>query len=200
MRISIPTTDKTRNWPAYTEALKCRGSLTIWFDPEMIWDAAPTGGRGRQQSYSDAAIQTCLSMNVLFGMALRQTTGFVESLLRLVDLDWKVSHFKTLRRPFRRDRPHRRKDRPRQDGPCLLGRPARRAAHWAGRLQGRTELGRHGAAGQVAGIGHQAFFEARRRRHVLDPVGRPRSARLLLTAHCRRRAKRPHGNVQHRRR
>jgi hypothetical protein len=83
----IPPTYKTRNWPAYNEALKRRGSLTIWFDPEMSWDAAPTGRRGRQQTYSDAAIQTCLSMKVLFGMALRQTTGFVESLLRLVGLN-----------------------------------------------------------------------------------------------------------------
>jgi hypothetical protein len=53
----------------------------------MSWDAAPSGGRGRQQTYSDAAIQTCFTMKVLFGMALRQTTGFVESLLRLVGLD-----------------------------------------------------------------------------------------------------------------
>ena len=57
-----PSTHKTRNWPAYNEALKRRGSLTIWFDPEMSWDAVPTGRRGRQQTYSDAAIQTCLSM------------------------------------------------------------------------------------------------------------------------------------------
>ena len=76
-----PPTYRTRNWPAYNEALRRRGSLTIWFDPEMRGKAMPTGRRGRQQSYSDAAIQTCLSsMKVLFGMALRQTTGFVESL------------------------------------------------------------------------------------------------------------------------
>lgn len=78
---------KTRNWPAYNEALKRRGSLTIWFDPAMTWEATPTGKRGRQPDYSDAAIQTCLTMKVLFGMALRQTTGFVESLLRLIGLD-----------------------------------------------------------------------------------------------------------------
>ncbi|RAK24144.1 DDE family transposase [Salipiger aestuarii] len=48
----------------------------------MIWEAAPTGRRGRQPDYSDAAIQTCLTMKVLFGMALRQTTGFVESVLK----------------------------------------------------------------------------------------------------------------------
>ena len=64
----------------------------------MIWEAAPTGKRGRQPEYSDAAIQTCLTMKVLFGMALRQTTGFVESLLRLIDLDWAVPNFSTLSR------------------------------------------------------------------------------------------------------
>jgi len=47
-----PPTYKTRNWPAYNEALKRRGSLTIWFDPAMIWEATPTGKRGRQPDYS----------------------------------------------------------------------------------------------------------------------------------------------------
>ena len=64
----------------------------------MSWDAVSTGRRGRQQSYSDAAIQTCLSMKVLFGMGLRQTTGFVESLLQLVGLNWTVPGFSTLSR------------------------------------------------------------------------------------------------------
>jgi hypothetical protein len=58
---NIPTC-KTRNWPSHNEALKRRGSLTIWFDPAMTWDAAPTGKRGRQADYSDAAIQACLTM------------------------------------------------------------------------------------------------------------------------------------------
>ena len=69
-----PPAYKTRNWTAYNKALKRRGSLTIWFDPEMMRAAAPTGKRGRQPDYSDSAIQTCLTMKVLFGMALRQTT------------------------------------------------------------------------------------------------------------------------------
>ena len=62
-----------------------------------IWDRN-SGRRGRQQTFSDAAIQTCLTMKVLFGMALRQTTGFVESLLRLIGLDWSVPDFSTLSR------------------------------------------------------------------------------------------------------
>ena len=93
-----PPTYKIKNWRAYNEALKRRGSLTIWFDPEMTWAARPTGKRGRQPTYSDAAIQTCLTMKVLFGMALRQTTGFVESLLQLSGLDWSVPDFSTLSR------------------------------------------------------------------------------------------------------
>ena len=89
---------KTLNWPAYNEALKRRGSLTIWFDPCMAWAAKSTGKRGRQPVYSDAAVQTRLTMKVLFGMALSQSIGFVESLLCLIGLDWDVPDFSTLSR------------------------------------------------------------------------------------------------------
>ncbi|WP_332909035.1 transposase, partial [Paracoccus binzhouensis] len=75
---------KTGNGSAYNEVLKRRGLLTIRFDPAMTWKATPTGRRGRQQTCSDTAIRTCLRMKVLFGMARRQATGFVESLLQLV--------------------------------------------------------------------------------------------------------------------
>ncbi|MCE8433988.1 transposase, partial [Rhodovulum sulfidophilum] len=86
-------------------ALKRRGSLTIWFDPEMTWEAKPTDKRGRQPTCSDAAVQTCLTMKVLLGMvdigaplvrakmSTRQMAGFVESLLQLAGLDWSVPDF-----------------------------------------------------------------------------------------------------------
>ncbi|VDC16567.1 hypothetical protein PARPLA_00005 [Rhodobacteraceae bacterium THAF1] len=64
----------------------------------MTWEATPTGKRGRQRTYSDRAIQTCLTITVLFDLALRQTTGFVESLLQLSGLDWTVPDFSTLSR------------------------------------------------------------------------------------------------------
>lgn len=41
-------------------------------------------------------------MKVLFGMPLRQTTGFVQSLLQLVGLDWPVPDFSTLCRRQRK--------------------------------------------------------------------------------------------------
>ena len=103
---------KTLNWPAYDKAIKRRGSLSIWFDLEMMWAAKPTDKRGRQPVYSGEedqktvrgtvfptnAVQTCMTMKLLFGMAPRQTTGFVESLLRLIGLDWDVPDFSTLSR------------------------------------------------------------------------------------------------------
>ncbi len=66
----------------------------------MVWDATPSGRRGRQQTYSAVAIQACLTIKVLFGLPLRQTTGFVESLLELVGLGWTVPNFSTLCRPL----------------------------------------------------------------------------------------------------
>jgi hypothetical protein len=91
-----PTTYKTTNWSDYNKALKQRGSLSIWFDAEMAWEAQPSGKRGRQQTYSNVAIQACLTIKVLFGLPLRQTTGFVESLLALTGLEWAVPDFSTL--------------------------------------------------------------------------------------------------------
>lgn len=98
MSIPARTIYKTTNCHDYNRALRQRGSLTVWFDPGMVWEAAPSGRRGRQQTYSDAAIQACLTIKVLFGMALRQTTGFVASLLKLAGLDWSVPDFSTLSR------------------------------------------------------------------------------------------------------
>ena len=91
-----PTKYKTTNWSSYNDSLKRRGSLSIWFDPEMVWVPPPSGRRGRQQNFSDAAIQACLTLKVLFGLPLRQTTGFMQSLLLLIGLDWVVPDFSTL--------------------------------------------------------------------------------------------------------
>jgi len=62
----------------------------------MQWLAAPSGKRGRQQTFSDVVIQFCLSIKGLFRLALRQTLGLVESLLRLAGLDWPVPDYSTV--------------------------------------------------------------------------------------------------------
>ena len=87
---------RTTNWKDYNAALKARGSLLIWLDRDMQWQAQPTGRRGRSPTFSDAAIQFCLTIKGLFGLALRQAIGFVQSLLQLAGLDWPVPDYSTV--------------------------------------------------------------------------------------------------------
>ncbi|MFZ7337039.1 IS5 family transposase [Comamonas jiangduensis] len=89
---------KTTNWAQYNTSLKARGSLTIWLDKRMTWFAAASGKRGRSPKFSDAAIQFCLTLKNLFGLALRQATGLVESVLQLSGLSWPTPDFSTLSR------------------------------------------------------------------------------------------------------
>lgn len=67
-----PPSYRTTNWPDYNAALARLGSLAIWFDPETQWLAAPTGRRGRQPVFTDAAIQACLALKALFGLTTRR--------------------------------------------------------------------------------------------------------------------------------
>lgn len=56
----------TTNWPVYNAALRKRGSLLIWLDRDIAWLAPHVGRLGRPPVFSDAAIQFCLSIKVLF--------------------------------------------------------------------------------------------------------------------------------------
>lgn len=94
----VPSTIRTTNWRADNAALKERGSLRIWLDPQMEWLAAPSGRRGRPAIVSDAAMQICLMLNELYGLPLRQATGLMASLLTLARLDWPVPNVSTFRR------------------------------------------------------------------------------------------------------
>ena len=100
-----PTRYRTTNWSSYSAALRRRGSMLmlrrrgsmlIWVDQEMAWLAPHEGRLGRPAVFSDAAIQFCLSVKVLFKLPLRQTVGMVASLLRLAGLNWSVPDFSTL--------------------------------------------------------------------------------------------------------
>jgi hypothetical protein len=63
------------NWRDYNQSLKQRGSLLLWIDKEMDWLATDNDKQGRADKFSDAAIQFCLMIKNLFGLALRQTIG-----------------------------------------------------------------------------------------------------------------------------
>ena len=67
------TAYRVRNWPVYDRALRDRGDVTIWLSEEAIaaWLLPPGGRRGGQQKYSDLAIQTALTIRLLFHLPLR---------------------------------------------------------------------------------------------------------------------------------
>ena len=91
-----PARYRSTNWSSYSASLRKRGSLLIWLDQEMSWLAQPGGRPGRPAVFSDAAVQFCLTIKVLFKLPLRQTTGMVASLLKMAGLDWAVPDYTTL--------------------------------------------------------------------------------------------------------
>jgi len=70
--------------------------MLLWIDKKMAWLAPGSGKRGRAEKFSDAAIQFCLMVRNLFGLALRQACGMVASLLKLSGLDWPTPDYTTL--------------------------------------------------------------------------------------------------------
>jgi hypothetical protein len=94
----VPQKYRTTNWKAYNAALKARGSLLIWLDPCMNWHGQASGKRGRSPTFSDEAIQFCLSLKCLFSLPLRQAMGMTQSLLQLAGLDWPVPDYSTVSR------------------------------------------------------------------------------------------------------
>ncbi len=64
---------RTKNWPAYDRALVARGDITLWITPEARegWRPARTGNRGAQPKFSDVAIQTALTLRLVFHLPLR---------------------------------------------------------------------------------------------------------------------------------
>jgi len=96
MNKPTPKIYRTTNWSSYNRALINRGNLTIWFDPKTQWYAPTKGKHGRNQTYSDTAIQCCLMIKSLFRLSLRMVNGFVQSLIRLYGLNWTAPDYSTI--------------------------------------------------------------------------------------------------------
>jgi hypothetical protein len=82
------TAYRVKNWREYDQSLRDRGDITLWMSQEAIdvWTPPMTGKRGAQQVYSDLAIQSALTLRLLFRLSLRQTEGFLHALLTLMGL------------------------------------------------------------------------------------------------------------------
>lgn len=92
---------RIRNWSKYNAGLKRRGSLTFWLDSEVIeqWvERRLSGKRGASVYYSDMAIATFELMKSVYGLAGRQTEGFLTSIFELMGLDLPVPEHSTVSR------------------------------------------------------------------------------------------------------
>ena len=91
---------RVRNWREYERGLRSRGDVTIWLSEAAIaaWTPPKNGLRGGQRRYSNLAILTALTLRVVFRLPLRQTEGFLDSLLTFMDLELKVPDHTTLSR------------------------------------------------------------------------------------------------------
>ena len=88
------------NWAEYDRALVRRGDVTLWLTPDAIatWAAAGVGRRSGQLQYSDLAIETALTLSLLFHLPLRQTEGFLTSIFGMLGVDLTAPDHTTLSR------------------------------------------------------------------------------------------------------
>jgi len=97
---------RVSNWAEYDRALVERGNITLWisegrkrsFRVIASWKPAPTQRRGGQRKFSDHAIETSLTLRLIFRLPLRQAEGFLRSVLSLMSVDHEAPGHTTLPR------------------------------------------------------------------------------------------------------
>ena len=95
---------RVRNWSEYEAGLRERGSLTVWISMRegrlVNWDAPRPKHRkpGRQPKYSNHAIETAITVGMVYGLPSRQTEGFLGSPFALLNLENDVPDHTTISR------------------------------------------------------------------------------------------------------
>ena len=95
---------RVRNWREYEAGLRNRGSLTVWISLTtgklVNWDAPRPRRRkpGRQRKYSNHAIETAVTLGMVFHLSSRQSEGLLRSLFALMKLDNDVPDHTTILR------------------------------------------------------------------------------------------------------
>jgi hypothetical protein len=91
-----------RDWKTYEQGLRDRGSLTIWFCEDAIAAWHPPADakkkKGGQVRYTDLAIETSQTLRIIYNHGLRQTEGFMLSLVQLMKLDITIPDHTTISR------------------------------------------------------------------------------------------------------
>ena len=104
MQSKVHPTYKTKyrvaNWAAYNKALVRCGDVTVWLSSEAIaaWTPRRSGRRGGQRRYSDLAIETALTLRLLYHLPLRQAEEFLHALFGMMRLDLSAPDYTTLSR------------------------------------------------------------------------------------------------------
>ena len=88
------------NWQAYERALVQRGDITLWFSANAIdaWRPGLSGLPGGPRQYSDVSIEPALTLRLIFHLPLRQTEGFLRSILAVMQADLEAPDHTTLSR------------------------------------------------------------------------------------------------------
>jgi hypothetical protein len=94
---------RVTNWAEYDKALVRRGDITLWISEDAIasWTPTRSGRRGAPRKYSDLAIETALTLRLVYRLPLRQAEGFLRSLLNIMGLDLDTPDHTTLSRRSR---------------------------------------------------------------------------------------------------
>ena len=93
MKSRVYPTYKTKyrvgHWPEYERALVQRGDVALWLSADATdsWRPSPSGRPGGQEKFSDQAIETALTLRLVFRLPLRQAEGCLRSVLSLLGID-----------------------------------------------------------------------------------------------------------------
>ena len=88
-----------RNWSQYNKSLVARGSLTLWVNDEVLnqwYHLSKNNKPGRNNLYSDLAIQCAIQIKSLYQLPFRAVQGFLISLFAVMELNIKVPDYSTI--------------------------------------------------------------------------------------------------------
>jgi hypothetical protein len=92
-------TYKITNWKKYNESLVKRGSITFWFNEDVVdqWQHANDRPKvGHPFVYSDTAVECLLVLRELFQLPYRQTEGLGRSLVQLMKISLDIPDYSSL--------------------------------------------------------------------------------------------------------
>jgi len=92
---------KIENWGEYNKSLIHRGKITLWFEGGLIesWiKGDKSGKRGRSNTYSDQAIEFCLTLKYLYRLPYRATEGWINSLFEFMGIKLKSPSYTQMQR------------------------------------------------------------------------------------------------------